>query len=141
MNEQAPTPEEPKEKITIKCWKCDHNVRSSLDNTMNLLFTKQPWFNHTQMMCMDEDCEAVTILFHDTVDDRNIAKLAQYPVMDSEYCDDPDIQGIRRKVTGAEDLHERELSKRNADMVARWGEFLQRITVDQTDFGGGSEAA
>jgi len=127
---------EPKEKIQAPCWACNHTVRSSLENTLNEVYTKQPWFSHVQLRCLDEQCGAVTLLFHDQITPGSVKVALQYPTSIYEFCENEDVVEVRGRCVGAHEPETIELSKRAEDMITRWGEFLQHITVDETDFYG-----
>lgn len=139
--EKEPLPNEPEAKISCKCWNCDHTVVSSLENTTTHIFTKQKYFNNTQMRCLDKRCGAVTVLFHDIIGDEGAARSVAYPTSIFEYCDDEQIHGIRAEAVKVHPVETHDLSKRAEDQIAHWGEFLQRVVVDETDFGVNDETS
>lgn len=144
MSKEQEPPYEPKEKIQSHCWNCNQIVRSSMENTTNHVYTKQPWFTHTRLRCLDENCAVVTILFHDTIKPREQQIALQYPTSILEFLDNDEvweeIQEIRGKSVGAHEVIPHDLIPRQRSYVEHWGEFLQRVTIDDTDFGGGDAA-
>lgn len=139
--EKEPEPEravEPKEKIQSQCWNCEHNVRSSLANTTNHIYVKEPWHNQTRLKCLDEACGSVTLLFHDLINEKSLAIAMQYPTSILEFLDEEDdyesLMDIRARAVGAKDVETRQLSARQSTNIERWGEFLQKMVIDVSDF-------
>lgn len=156
MSEQQPerTPKPPV--IRLTCEGCDHNYDSSILNARYYIYTKQHWFDNLQVRHNNQHCEEVTVIFPDklpngsTADSDQFKAIAsQYPTSIYEYLEDCDkdeenesdfIKYRRKKVMGIEDIEPHELVPRQREYVEHWGEFLQRIVVDDRDFVNGTGA-
>lgn len=146
MSELAHEPErKTPPKIRLSCDGCGHNVETSLDNTRNYMYVKQPWFNNLQVKCLDRECEETTPLFHDQIPDEAKAIAVQYPTSIYDFLDDADAQepgeysfvaARRRQVLGITEVESNDLSERQSKNVEHWGEFLQKVVIDVSDFGG-----
>lgn len=134
MSEHAPE-QEPQHNIEnpihFECPECSSQVTSTFSNTLNVTYTKQPWFNHIRLVCDSGDY--VGVMWYDQ--QEGVQECAeQFMQMPMEFCDDQQLHELRVAATGAVEPELHEFSDRKERFINNWGAFLQSSTVDITDF-------
>lgn len=132
MSELSPEENhEIKHPFTYQCPECNTNVKSAWNNTVNVKYTKQPWFNHIRLVCDSGDY--VGIMWYDQ--QEGVPECAeQFMSMTDDYCDDTNLHELRIAFTGATTPEVQEFSDRKERFIEHWGEFLQATVVNVTDF-------
>ena len=139
MSEQEPSKEVERtivNPIHGKCPECQGHILSTYSNTVVFRWEKQPWFDFVRIACQHDDGfvytwgkEANEKLGENWTEQFIIFSDPEHP-----YCDDESIIARRKEDLGIVDIEPVELSERSLEHIKHIGEFLQKITVDVSDF-------
>lgn len=106
------------------CPECD--VEQSIGEAYLVLFTKQPWFNYTQMNCNYTDCGAVHNMFVGHVGMEDLDDVPFTGRYEFDFAPDNIVEGYKQ-VHDITDLESKEIDFGKEKMIERWAKALEGV--------------